>query len=193
MKPPCVCKCDLDHPLFLCLLTAPCICFCASWPLPVFGCASAAALIAGVSRRNPRWRFRTLCKLSPSLPLRCPAWSTTKHKYKNTWMWNTIWHFNFNFNFNVSQLPNMGDGYRLWWWNKTLQETEVFLGSLSDLSPIIVAKSRKIVAVLLDVVQMRGGWPCPNFLSPFHKCFFWSIKRVYFLQKANNLNFKLFI
>ena len=32
--------------------------------------------------------------------------------------------------------------------------------------------SRKKVAVLLDFVQMRGGGPCPIFLSPFHKCIF---------------------
>ena len=30
------------------------------------------------------------------------------------------------------------------------------------------------------------------FLSHFHKCF-WPIKGVYFLQNANNLNFKLFL
>ena len=28
----------------------------------------------------------------------------------------------------------------------------------------------KKVAVLLDFVQMRGGGPCPNLLSTFHKC-----------------------
>ena len=32
--------------------------------------------------------------------------------------------------------------------------------------------SRKNAAVLLDFVQMRGGKPCLNFLSPFHKCIF---------------------
>ena len=127
----------------LCLLTALCICFCAFWPLPVFGCASAAALIAGVSRRNPGWRFRTLCKLSPSLPLRCPVWSTTKHKYKNTWMWNTIWLLSTFHNAMSLNWP-MGDGYRLWLWNKTLQETDVFLEFWSDMSPIIVATKGRV-------------------------------------------------
>ena len=51
--------------------------------------------------------------------------------------------------------------------------------------------SRKKAAILLDFVQMRGGGPCPNFLSPFHG-WFWSIKGVGFLQNASNLNFKLF-
>ena len=31
--------------------------------------------------------------------------------------------------------------------------------------------SRKKVAVLLDFVSMRGGGPCPNFLSTFHKLY----------------------
>ena len=35
----------------------------------------------------------------------------------------------------------------------------------------------------------EGGGSCPIFLSPFDK---WLIKGVYFLQNANNLNFKLF-
>ena len=30
----------------------------------------------------------------------------------------------------------------------------------------------KKIAVLLDFVQMRGGGPCPNFLSTFHKRIF---------------------
>ena len=29
----------------------------------------------------------------------------------------------------------------------------------------------KKVAVLLDFVQLRGGGPCPNFLSTFHKLY----------------------
>ena len=31
--------------------------------------------------------------------------------------------------------------------------------------------SRKKVAVLFDIVRMRGGGPCPNFLSTFHKLY----------------------
>ena len=36
-----------------------------------------------------------------------------------------------------------------------------------------------------------GGGPCSNFLASL--VHFWSIKRVYFLQNANNLNFELFL
>ena len=53
--------------------------------------------------------------------------------------------------------------------------------------------SRKEVAVLLDFVQMRGGWALPNFFVHFSQMHFWSIKGVYFLQNTNNLNFKLFL
>ena len=34
---------------------------------------------------------------------------------------------------------------------------------------------KKKTAVLLGFVQMRGGGPCPNFLSTFHKLFIGSI------------------
>ena len=45
--------------------------------------------------------------------------------------------------------------------------------------------AKKKVAALLDFVQMRGGG------YPYY-VHFWSIKGVYFLQNANNLNVKLF-
>ena len=49
-------------------------------------------------------------------------------------------------------------------------------------------------AVLLDFVQMReGGRALPKFVAPFHKSIFvYIVKSVYFLQNANDLNFKLF-
>ena len=54
--------------------------------------------------------------------------------------------------------------------------------------------SRKKAAVLLDFVQMRGGGGAlPKFFVTFSLVHFWSIKRVYFLQNTNNLNFNLFL
>ena len=52
--------------------------------------------------------------------------------------------------------------------------------------------SRINAAVLLDFVHMRGGG-MPKFFVTFSLVHFWSIKRVYFLQNANNFNFKLFL
>ena len=49
--------------------------------------------------------------------------------------------------------------------------------------------SRKNVAHLLDFIQMRGG-RAAQFCVTFSEVHFWSIKGVYFLPNANNLNFK---
>ena len=46
--------------------------------------------------------------------------------------------------------------------------------------------------LLFFFVQMRGGRALPKFFVTFSEMYFWSIKGVYFLQNANNLNFKLF-
>ena len=52
----------------------------------------------------------------------------------------------------------------------------------------------KKAAVLLDFVQIKGGGrACPTFFNTFSYVHFWSIKGVYFLQNANNLNLKLFL
>ena len=61
---------------------------------------------------------------------------------------------------------------------------------LPDCRDVLLKKT----AVLLDFVQMRGAGEGPaQFLSQFEEVHFWSIKGVYFLQNANNLNFKLFL
>ena len=50
--------------------------------------------------------------------------------------------------------------------------------------------TKKVIA-LLDFVQMKVGG-LPKFLVTFLKVHFWSLELVYFIQIANNLNFKLF-
>ena len=52
----------------------------------------------------------------------------------------------------------------------------------------------KNAAVLLDFVQMRRGKRAlSKFFVTFSIVHFWSIKGVYFLQNANNLNFNFMI
>ena len=150
--------------LFLCILTTPCIwlrkccridCWCEP-AQPTLTLPHSLQIVA--------------------LPLRCPVWSTTKHKYKNTWMWNTIWLLSTFHNAMSLNWP-MGDGYRLWLWNKTLQETEVFLEFWSDLSPIIVATKGRVR--LPNRMNFRKNSkrpltlpppPPPSFLENYDRC-----------------------
>ena len=60
--------------------------------------------------------------------------------------------------------------------------------------PELGTVSREQTAVLLDFVQMKGwGKALPKFFVTFSYVHFWSIIGVYFLQNANNLDFKLFV
>ena len=68
------------------------------------------------------------------------------------------------------------------------EERPVKLGLKVILGKVSLEKA----AVLLDSVQMRRGEEGrapPKFVGTFSLVHFWSIKGVYFINNANNLNF----
>ena len=60
------------------------------------------------------------------------------------------------------------------WHNYTDRVKAVMVEVTACLPALLREGVPKKTAALLDFVQMRGGGlgPCPNCLSPFHKCIF---------------------